>query len=227
MASLGQLKTDVMLWLNRQDVDASNAFQTWVTLTELELAQTLRARCVVKSAYQMIDADYIPLPADFATLQVVRDARTGEMLVLKDQWTGHWQDVPDDSNWPSNIPTVGTPSPCWAYRLSGNCIEFLPHPSPHFPDPPDPAFQFQQVLVSWYAKPVPLLALTDSNVVLEQLYAVYLYGVIKHGAIWAQDDARAQQADALFKGAVTSADLHTQQADYSGAPLTLEIPLVF
>jgi len=225
MASLAQLKADVMLWLNRQDVDAGNAFTSWVTLTEIQIAQTLRHRCMVTTADQAIDRPYIPLPPDFATLQSVRDKTSGEILALKDMWSGHWQNGQDGMMWPDPVSTGTAPAAARAYRLMGDCLEFLPHP--YQPSPPDPTYQFQVVEVLYYAKPRPLLLTTDSNAVLEQLYSVYLYGCLKHGAIWAQDDNRAQQMDTLFRSAVTSADLHTQQSDFSGAPLTTELAPAF
>ena len=226
MASLGQLQTDVLNWLNRQDPAATGAFASWVTLVELEIAQTLRARCQVKSAFQTIDTAYIALPSDFASMESIRDAMTGEELELKDAWSGHWESPYVPNGWQLyNLAVSNTSRPTTAYRLVGNCIEFLPHP--WIPDPPDPNYVFQQVLMGWYAKPTPLLTPTDSNTILEELYPVYLYGCLKHGAIWALDDARAQQMDALWQKAVTQADLHKQQSDYSGAPLAAEMAAVF
>lgn len=200
-----------MNWLNRRD--CASLIPGWVTMVETEIAETLRARCMVARGVQAIDAAYITLPSNFASMESIRDATSGEMLELKDQWSGHWTD-----NEPGQPVT---PGPSYAYRLGGDCIEFLPHPV--IPDPPDPSWQPQQVLMSWYQKPTPLVNPTDTNPVLDQLYAVYLFGLCKLGAIWALDDDRAAQMDGQWQQVVTRANLWKQQADLSGAPLRMEL----
>lgn len=198
-------------------------------MVETELAETLRARCMVKFAIQDIDAPTIALPTDFATMESIRDATTGEMLALKDEWSGHWTDMyARNSGWNNYTGAywqIVPDAPCSAYRLVGNCIEFLPHPN--IPDPPDPTWTPQQVQMGWYAKPVPLINPTDTNAILEAHYAVYLYGLLKMGAVWALDDARAQQADALWQQAITRANLWKQGSDLSGAPLRAELACRF
>src|SRR5215471_10613752 len=215
MASLASLKSDVASWLNRADIDVP--FPGWVAAVDLEMAETLRARCQVTSAFQNIDRDYVPLPSGFATMESIRDAATGELLELKDEWSGHWSGGQD---W-----VGGNGGPATAYRLVANCIEFMPHLV--LPDPPDPSWIPQQVLMGWYAKPVPLLAPTDTNPILEQLYPAYLFGLCKYGAMWALDDARAQQMDAAWQQVVTRANMHKQQSDLSGAPLRAELAMAF
>jgi hypothetical protein len=225
MASLAQLQADVAGYLNRQDVLTNGQMPGWILAVETELAQTLRARCQVTSAIQPIDAPYIALPSDFATMESIRDNVTGEELVLKDQWSGSWSSQHQARGWQGFDNSCAFSGPSWAYRLVANCIEFLPHPT--IPSPPDPSWAPQSILMGWYRKPRPLLLPTDTNPILEELYSVYLYGVIKQGAIWAIDDDRATQMDALFQQAVTRADLAKQQSDYSGAPLRAEVAVCF
>jgi hypothetical protein len=217
MATYQQLQDSVARWLNRRDIGSD--IPDWVLGAETEMAQTLRARCMVKSATQAVDANYITLPPDFATMESIRDANSGELLELKDEWSGHW-----------NVRYTGQTqivvgAPATAYRLVHDCVEFLPHPQ--VPDPPDPNWAPQQVLMGWYARPKPLLLPADTNPVLDQLYLCYLYGVLKHGAIFEMDDDRAQQMDALWQQQVTRANLHKQQSDYSGAPYRAEMAVVF
>ena len=226
MASLAQLKADCANWLNRQDIDP--VFPGWVAMVEANLAQTLRSRPQETSAYQMLDRDYIPLPANFATMASIRDAATGELLELKDEWSGHWTAQYQPDGWyTAGVPMVAQTGNSFAYRLVANCIEFLPHPSIYIPDPPDPAYVFQEVLMAWYVKPVPLIAPADTNPILENLYSCYLFGVLKYGAVWAEDDERAAQVDALWMGEIAKANLHKQQQDLSGAPLREERAVVF
>ena len=225
MASLAQLQADVASYLNRQDVLTNGQMPGWILRVEAKLAQTLRSRFQETSAIQPIDAPYIALPSDFATMASIRDNTTGELLTLKDEWSGHWNNQYAPIGWQPYDAITALSGPSVAYRLVANCIEFLPHPQ--IPNPPDPAWTPQQVQMAYYRKPRPLLLPTDTNVVLDNLYPVYLYGVIKEGAIWALDDDRTQQMDALFQQVVTEANLHKQQSDYSGAPLRAEMACTF
>jgi hypothetical protein len=192
-------------------------------MVETELAETLRARCMVVTGTQPIDNAYITLPPDFATMESIRDATSGVLLELKDEWSGDWT-APYSNAWKQGA-IVSSQVPATAYRLVHDCIEWLPHPS--IPDPPNPAWRPQVVLMGWYAKPRPLVLPTDTNPILEALYAVYLYGVLKQGAVWALDDDRAAQTDALWQQAITRANLWKQQSDYSGAPFRAELAVVF
>jgi hypothetical protein len=47
--------------------------------------------------------------------------------------------------------------------------------------------------------------------------------MIKQGAMFELDDDRVAQADAAWQQAITRANLHTQQATYSGAPFVAEL----
>jgi hypothetical protein len=225
MASLAQLQADVASYLNRKDILTNGVMPGWISAVETELAETLRSRVQVVSATQPIDALYIALPSDFATMASIRDAMTGELLVLKDEWSGHWSSMYQPTGWQPYDAITALSGPSCAYRLVAGCIEFLPHPT--IPDPPDPAWTPQIVQMDYYQKPRPLLLSTDTNPILENHYPVYLYGVVKQGAIWALDDDRTQQMDGLWQQAITRANLWKQQSDYSGAPLRAEMAVVF
>ena len=218
MASYQQLQDDVQQWLNRRDV--ASLIPGWVLMVETEIAETLRARCMVTSGVQPIDNAYITLPPDFAQMESIRDATSGELLKLKDEWSGHWVGR-QSSAWQEGAVVGAVGQVCTSYRLAHDCIEFLPHPI--IPDPPDPDHLWQRVLMGWYAKPKPLLLPSDTNPVLEQLYAVYLSGICKLGAMFELDDDRAAQMDALFQQTVTRANTWKQQSDYGGAPLRSEL----
>lgn len=206
-----------MAWINRRDIIPR--IPGFVLAVETEIAETLRARCMVKYATQAIDAFYISLPPDFATMASIRDNVSGEPLELHDEWSGHWTSMYPNSNQPiQNAPAV-------AYRLVDDCIEFLPRPL--IPDPPDPNWQPQVVRMGYYAKPKPLLLPSDTNPILDNLYAVYLYGTCKQAAIFALDSDRAQQMDAEWQQVVTRANLWKQQSDYSGAPYRALLATVF
>ena len=221
MASLQQLSDEVQGWLNRRDV--ASLLPGWILMVETEISETLRSRFQVTSGEQALDSPYITLPPDFASMESIRDATTGKMLDLKDEWSGNWYSALSGGT--SIYPQVNLNAPSTGYRLVHDCIEFLPHPV--IPDPPDPNWVPQAVLMAWYAKPRPLLLPSDTNVVLDNLYAVYLFGVCKYGAMFELDDDRAAQMDAAFQQTVTRANLWKQQSDYSGAPLRAELATVF
>jgi hypothetical protein len=218
VASYQQLQDDVQAWLNRRDL--TSLIPGWVLMVETEIAETLRARCMVTFGEQDIDAAEIALPADFAQMESIRDATSGELLKLKDEWSGHWVGR-QSSAWQEGAVVGAVGQVCTAYRLKANCIELLPHPV--IPDPPDPNWRPQRMLMGWYAKPKPLLLPSDTNPILEQFYGVYLFGLCKYGAMFELDDDRAQQMDAQFQQVVTRANLWKQQSDYGGAPLRSEL----
>ncbi|HEY2416415.1 MAG TPA: hypothetical protein VGH84_00730 [Steroidobacteraceae bacterium] len=214
-----------MSWLNRRD--CLSLLPGWTAMLETELAETLRARCMVTTATQNIDAAYIALPDDFATMESIRDATTGENLTLKDQWSGHWSEtyMRNSSGYTGAYWQVVPNAPVSAYRLVGDCIEWLPHP--YLPAVPDPSHVYQTVQMGWYSKPRPLLLPADTNPILEAHYGIYLYGLLKLGAVWALDNDRAQQADGMWQQVITRANLWKQQSDLSGAPLREEMACRF
>ena len=222
MASYQQLQDDVQGWLNRRDI--ASMIPGWILMVETEIAETLRARCMVVSGTQPIDAPYITLPPDFTQMESIRDATSGELFILKDEWSGHWT-APESSSWRDGAVVSAVGQVCTAYRLVHDCIEFLPHPV--IPDPPDPAWLPQQVLMGWYAKPKPLVLPSDTNTVLEALYGVYLFGLCKYGAMFELDDDRAAQMDAQWQQVVTRANTWKQQSDYGGAPFRAELATTF
>jgi hypothetical protein len=218
VASLQQLNDDVGSYLNRRDYQ--NPFPGWILAVETELSETLRSKFQIASGIQALDTPYITLPPNFATMESIRDATTGIILDLKDSWSGSWT-APQQNDRNTTIWYNPTPPSSSAYRILADCIEFLPHPVP--PDPPDPSWNPQQVRMNWYVRPTPLLLPSDTNPILDNLYEVYLWGVVKRGADWALDPDRVAQADANYQQAVTRANLWTQQSVYSGAPFKAEL----
>jgi hypothetical protein len=195
-----------MGWLKRRDI--ADRLPSWVLQVETDIAELLRARCMVSRAVQAIDKALISLPTDFISFESVRFACCRGLLALEDHWTGPLAGGPQ---------CMCGPRPSAAYRLVGECIEFLPHPT--IPDPPDPGWTPQMVEVAWYARPVPLKNPGDTNKVLENLYSVYLFGVTRYGAMYGRDDEREAQMTGRFGDAVAAANRWKDESDYSGAPL--------
>jgi hypothetical protein len=221
VATYQQLQDDVARWLNRRDI--AGDIPQWILMVDTEIAETVRARCMVVSGVQAIDNAYVTMPPDFATMASIRDNRTGQMLELKDAWSGDWVSAYQPN--PTSVYGQTSPGPCTAYRLSHDCIEFLPHPV--IPDPPDPAWKPQKVLMEWYARPKPLVLPSDTNTILEAHYGIYLFGLLVQGALFERDDDDVAKWDAKWQQAITRANLWKQQSDYSGAPYRAELATVF
>jgi len=207
MASLAQLTSDVMGWLGRRDI--TTLIHGWVLMTETDIAEQLRVKAMVTNATQPVDAALISQPPDFAAMEALRDMATGKLLTLEDDWTG---------------PLYGDGTcPVTSYRLVGDCIEFLPHPS--IPDPVPAGWQPSlSVRMTYFKAPKPLKVAGDTNPVLEQHYAIYLFGVCKYGSMFELDDDRATQMTNAFTMATAAANQAYEGAKYSGAPLRAALP---
>jgi hypothetical protein len=155
---------------------------------------------MVQRATQAIDAPFIGLPAGFITMESLSDDATGTLLTLEDHFTG---------------PNIYRGNKVTSYRLVGDCLEFLPHPTLTVTLPE----QFQTVNMAWFSAPDPLRDPQDSNAVLERHYGVYLWGLLRYAMKYEFDPDRTQQADTEFLTAVEAANRWKSQADYSGAPL--------
>lgn len=223
MASYQQLQDDVCGWLNRRDI--ISLIPGWTTMVETDISETVRARPMVTYGTQAIDAAYITLPPSFAAMESIRDATSGELLTLRDEWSGSWTAYYSASSNTSVYSQINPSPPSTDYRLLADCIEFMPHPL--IPDPPDPNWVPQSVLMGWYQRPAPLVLPADTNPILENFYGIYLFGLCKLGAMFELDDDRVQQMDAAWQQVVTRANLWKQQSDYSGAPYREEMAVVF
>lgn len=199
-ASLNQLTADVAAWLDRGDL--ASLIPGWVLMVETDIATQLRARVMVKRATTLLDGIFIELPSDWLHWESIKDDTTGRNLRLEDDFTGP----------PGYSPYNGAPAT--AFRMTGNCIEFLPHPPA-----PQSGVTPQSVNVSYYARPRPLAAGTDTNPVLDAHYAIYLFGVCRYGAMFELDDARATQAAQAFAEQVMAANAWKASSDYSGGPV--------
>lgn len=196
------LQADVAAWLKRRDLGPR--MPGWCAMVETDIAEKLRARCMIARATQPVDAAFITLPVDFCSIDAIRWADSGNNLALEDGYSG-----------PADAYSSGGQT-C-AYRLVGDCIEFLPPPA--VPDPPDPAWTPRAINMSWYQKPAPLVQPQDTNPVLERLYSIYLFGMCLYGAMYELDTERAGQMQTAYEGAIMTANLWKQASDYSGAPL--------
>ena len=137
---------------------------------ETDIASMLRAQAMITRATQAVDAAFITLPTDWVKFEQVSYACCGGTLAMADYWTG-----------PIACGPACTCGCAWgdavcAYRIVGDCIEFLPHPRVDINHPP------VALNVVYYAKPKPLKVAADTNAILERHYQIYLFGVVRYGA---------------------------------------------
>lgn len=206
MASLAQLQADATAWLKRKDITPQ--LPSWVKMVETDISEQLRARCLVRRATQPIDAAFITMPTGWLAVESIKSDCCGALLTLEDHFTGPL---------PGNCSACGGPRAVTGFRYVGDCIEFLPHPS--IPDPLPAGWKPRSVDMAWYNAPTPLINPQDTNAVLENLYSVYLFGLVRYGAMYELDDDRAGQMENAFGGAIAAANLWKMASDYTGAPL--------
>jgi len=206
MASYGQLQADVMAYLKRQDI--ADRIPSWVQSVETDIASMLRAQAMIARGTQAVDAPFITLPTDWVKFESVAFSCCGDLLAMADYWTGP---LPCGSGCSCGCCNPGN-AVC-AYRIVGDCIEFLPHPVI------TPTTTLQQIDIAYYAKPKPLKVASDTNAILERHYQIYLFGTVRYGAMWGMDDDRELQMTTRFSEAVAVANRLKEDAQYSGAPL--------
>ena len=206
MASYGQLQADVMAYLKRQDI--ADRIPSWVQSVETDIASMLRAQAMIARGTQAIDAAFITLPTDWVKFESVAFSCCGDLLAMADYWTGP---LPCGAGCSCGCCSPGN-AVC-AYRIVGDCIEFLPHPTLSSDHPP------QQIDIAYYAKPKPLKVASDTNAILERHYQIYLFGTVRYGAMWGMDDERELQMTTRFSEAVAVANRWKEDAQFSGAPL--------
>lgn len=80
-------------------------------------------------------------------------------------------------------------------------------------------------LIFWQSF-APLAAPGDTNWLMQNAMEVYLFGALKHAALWAMDDAQAQKFATLYQGAVSRINGREQASRYSGGPLQIMPPVV-
>jgi len=206
MASYGQLQADVMAYLKRQDIAA--LIPSWVQSVETDIASMLRAQAMIARGTQAVDAPFITLPTDWVKFESVAFSCCGDLLALADYWTGP---LPCGAGCACGCCSPGN-AVC-AYRIVGDCIEFLPHPVI------TSTTQLQQIDIAYYAKPKPLKGASDTNAILERHYQIYLFGTVRYGAMWGMDDDRELQMTTRFSEAVAVANRQKEDSQFSGAPL--------
>lgn len=202
MKDYAELKKAIIAWLNREGFSViANAIPGFITLAEEQIANQVRARCMLLRAVETVVRPTVPLPCDWLAMLEVRDHTTGHALEFYSRLD----------------PTVesGIHGPLCAYRLVGNEMEVLPHQE---------AASTEQVEIIYFARPLPLLTDADSTALLRDHPSIYLFGALTNAGIFLEDEGRAKVFDSMFQQAVAAANGWQESSRFTGGRLRMRAP---
>lgn len=176
LSSYSDLKSAIQAWSYDRS-DLATEADDFITLCEAELNRILRTRRQITITELTLDADSrAALPTDYLEFRRVTALTTPRRTL--DLVSPNYR----DDTYPyrhSGYPSV--------FTIDGDGILVLPTTT-------------SDVEFEYFAK---ISALTESNTtnwVLEQFPNIYLYGSMKHAAIFIGDEGRTQQMGSLFNG---------------------------
>lgn len=205
IANRGQLDAACLAWLENRPADGETAALLGLAVgnAEAQMRSDLRVRCMVQRVKQAIDGRYVTLPCDWVETIDVRMAGKRPLLQIAREEA-------------ASLAAGGAPS---HFAIVGDQLEILPDQTPSSFPPGTPA----ELELAYYAAPAPLLLAADTNLVLTEHPAVYLYGTLLHTAMLLRDDDRIQRWAGLYTAARDLANLTWQQAQWRGSTLNARI----
>lgn len=179
IASYAALQQRIMAWLN--NAEAEQAIPDFIALAEAEITERADHPNMVCVKTISITGETFAVPCDFDGVLALR-INSDCVRSLKFTTMEAMDEEP--------IAAHGVPN---KYTIAGGKFVFSPFPS----DDADPVSARLR-----YRFKVCLLAESGTNWVLEQYPAAYLYGALKHAAMFLKDDARLTAWGALFDQAI-------------------------
>lgn len=176
MSSYSDLKSSIQSWMFDRS-DLATEADDFVALCEAEMNQVLRTRRQITITELTLDSDSrAALPDDYLEFRRVT-ALTSPRRTL-DLVSPNYRDGAYPFRY-SGYPTV--------FSIDGDGILVLPATT-------------SSIEFEYYAKIAALTEANQSNWLLEQFPNLYLYGSMKHAAIFIGDEGRMQQMGSLFSG---------------------------
>lgn len=178
-ASYSVLKARVADWLNRADL--TDAISDFIALAEDEISEAIDHPDMTVIKTLSIAGETVSKPCDFdgvLSLRINNDCVRSLKFITQEQM--------DEEP----IAACGVPE---KYTIAGGKFVFSPFPD----DDADPVSARLR-----YRSKICLLEENGSNWVLEQYPAAYLYGALKHAAMFLQDDGRLSAWGALYDQAI-------------------------
>ncbi len=165
-ATRADLRTGILRWLEREsETEAGDRVDDWIALAETDMGQRLRAPWMVQVAALYLDEPFEELPPRFLQMHTVLALNAGSWRALQPIAAAHL---------PDKLGEVGFPQ--W-YCIEGQSITAVPMQRP------------VDLRLTYYGIDEPLVIPTASNLTLERAPNIYLYGALRHAAIYYSDDA--------------------------------------
>lgn len=197
----GELVTDILAWSKRDD--AIVVMDSLIRLTEARIAQEVRAQemvtvASVDTSQTPIYDNAWPLPADY--LEMI-DVSTG---------TGRKRTLRAVGRDEINARSYASGSPS-AYSVYDGVIEVRPGP------------QEMAVNLIYYGRLAPLVGDDDSNALLVNYPALYLYGALTELWNWAQEAEERQVANSVYEREKNRINLQSWNARSGTAPQARDV----
>ena len=186
-----ELKTNIQSALGRTDIP--DYIYTLVTADMNRDIRTLDMQSVTTLA---VSSELTNLPSDF--LEVV------SVYVDDDVRTPLQNMTANEANY--RRKDSGEP---WGYAIVKDQIKLIPTPDGSY-----------NLSLRYIAELADLSADSDTNVILQRYPNLYIYGALRHAAVWAQDVALSQTYDVAYKEAQTAVEKAEYTRRHSG-PLVM------
>jgi hypothetical protein len=210
LTTLGGLKTAIDDFISRQgDFTAAYKTEYFVTLAHARIhygsddprfpSDPLRVRAMETTADVVVGAQTAPLPAGYLAMRRV---------YLDTSPVAPLQFLPPMDFWAKYVS--GQNAQPIAYTIEGENIVFGPVP--------DGAYTAKVLYWKSFALPA---ADADSNWLMTNVPALYLYGSLIEAAVVIQDDEQLAKFGPMFAGALAGLIKSDRRDRYSGAPLMM------
>jgi hypothetical protein len=197
LANYTELQAAVAQWLNRTDV--SGDIPDFIKLAEADIETDLRGKVVTIDEAISIDSDSVTLPGDIKMPKSLYD-EYGPILLTT----------------PDEVARLRKLNPSGAIRASHAAIltdgtDFLLLAAPV------PASTVVATLV--YEPSLPALSDEDSTWLLTRHPGVYLYGALRHGAVFLRDPEQAALWEKLYLDQMSKLKGLRDDLEFGASPL--------
>jgi hypothetical protein len=201
--SFTELVSSIQDTLNRADL--TPVAPDFIVLAESELNRRLHTQnMITRDDAFVIDAQYVPLPADFLSMRSIRITSvspTQKLMYRTPNQMADWMTCHNDN---AGRPTY--------FTIAGGSLEVE--------RAPDMAYTAE---ISYYSKIPPLTSDNPSNWLLENHPDAYLYGALLQSAPYLKDDDRIQVWQNLYQNIIQEITGQDQEAAYSGGTMAASI----
>lgn len=196
MTQFSQLKADVAEFYPHSDY-TETLLNTFTTLCEAEIRRKLKVLPMEVSETYLHDEQSTPLPERWVTFK---------SLTLDATYKRDMDYFPPHRFRSSGVLDSGGGEPT-VYTIEGRNLVIAPFSAP---------VTLHRVYVQMYPS---LSGPSDSNDTLASAYDLYLYGTLKHAAIWAKDLGATNTYNAMFSAAIAELNKENRWARVSGDKL--------